>query len=327
MFLRFPGGKNMPVVNGEVVLGNRAVSKIGALLVLLFLQLYAGKCEAFEVDPLEKTYDIRILFSKNTIKGRYYRPEPDMGKPLLVLIHGATYGRWMWDVPGYSWIDFFVVQLGYPVLAIDRLGYGASSHPNGNILTPRCQVQSLKQVLVKVKQESGQRRIIVIGHSMGGLLGNMIAGETRLLDGLITIGWLHGEKETQIGPPFSSILKNSYVTWKDAEREAAFYNVHDADRKIVAHDNSRSYPMPRGSTFSFFSPDRFVLSQINIPVLLVAGEKDALWADIDLEAESSLFEKTRVATYVQKNAGHTCMLHRSYRSLLDTISNWLEENF
>ncbi len=294
--------------------------------MLLFLQLYADKCEAFEVNPLEKTYDVRILFSKNTIKGCYYRPEPDAGKPLLVLIHGATYGRWVWDVPGYSWIDFFVARHGYPVLAVDRLGYGTSSHPNGNILTPRCQVQSLKQVLVKVKRENAQRRIIWIGHSVGGLLGNMIAGESRLLDGLITIGWVHGEKETKIGPPFSEILKNNYVTWTDAEREAAFYYVHGADQQIVAHDNSRSYPMSRGSTFSFFSPDRFVLSRIDIPVLLAAGEQDALWIGIDLEAESNLFKKARVATYVQKNAGHTCMLHRSYESLLDAIHRWLEKN-
>ena len=89
-------------------MGKRAGHKIGVLLVLLFLQLHAGRGEAFEfeVKPLEKTYDVRILFSTNTIRGRYYRPEPDTGKPLLVLIHGATYGKWMWDVPGYSWIDF-----------------------------------------------------------------------------------------------------------------------------------------------------------------------------------------------------------------------------
>lgn len=326
MFLRFPGEKNMPVVNGGC-LGNRVASKIGALLVLLFLQLYAGRCEAFEVNPLEKTYDVRILFSKNTIKGFYYRPEPDTGKPLLVLIHGATYGRWMWDVPGYSWIDFFVARHGYPVLAVDRLGYGASSRPNGTILTPRCQVQSLKQMLAKVRQENGRRRIIVIGHSVGGLFGNMIAGETRLLDGLITIGWIHAEKETEIGPPFSEILKNSYVTWADTEREAAFYYMQDADRQIVAYDNSRSDPMPRGSTFSFFDPDRFVLSRIDIPVLLAVGEQDVLWTDIDLDAESSLFEKARVSTYVQQNAGHTCMLHRSCESLLDAVLQWLEENF
>lgn len=307
-------------------MGKKIVSIITVLTVLFLTQLFIDRSEAYEVNVLEKSYNVRIFFKTNTIKGNYYQPEPDTGKPLLVLVHGATYGKWMWDVPEYSWIDFFVARLGYPVLAIDRLGYGDSSHPNGDILTPRCQVQSLKQFLWHVRQEDSQRQIIWIGHSMGALFGNMIAGESHLVDGLVTIGWIHGQ-ETQTGPPLSVILQNDYVTWTDEERTTAFYYLEVADQEIIDYDNSKAYPMPRGSILSAFDPDRFVLPLIDIPVLLAAGEYDAIWVDIDLDSEADLFENASVTTFLQSEAGHTNLLHLSNQSFLYEISNWMEENF
>ncbi len=314
-------GKKKPIM------GRRIVGIISALSVLVFMQIFVHRSEAFEVSVFEKSYNVRLCYKSNTIKGRYFQPEPDNGKPLLVLVHGATYGKWMWGVPGYSWIDFFVAQFGYPVLAIDRLGYGDSSHPYGDILTSRGQVHSLKQFLFQVRQEEdSQRQIIWIGHSMGALLGNMIAGESHLIDGLITIGWIHGQK-TQVGPPLFELLKDDYITWTDEERTIAFYYLEGAVQEIVDYDNSQAYSMPRGSILSFLDPDRFVIKLINVPVLLAAGEYDALWVDIDLEAEAALFEKATVTTFLQSDAGHTCMLHLTYQSLLDVIDNWMEENF
>lgn len=310
----------------KTIMGRRIVGIISALSVLVFMQIFVHRSEAFEVSVFEKSYNVRLCYKSNTIKGRYFQPESDNGKPLLVLVHGATYGKWMWDVPGYSWADFFVAQLGYPVLVIDRLGYGDSSHPNGDILTPRGQVHSLKQFLCQVRQEDSERQIIWIGHSMGALLGNMIAGESYLIDGLITIGWIHAQK-TQVGPPLFEILKGDYVTWTDEERTTAFYYLEGAAQEIVDYDNSQACSMPRGSILSFLNPDRFVISLIDIPVLLVDGEYDALWVDIDLEAEAALFKNASVTTYLQSDAGHTCMLHLTYQSLFDVIDNWMEQNF
>lgn len=95
----------------------------------------------------------------------------------------------------------------------------------------------------------------------------------------------------------------------------------------VDYDNSQACSMPRGSILSFLNPDRFVILLIDIPVLLVDGEYDALWVDIDLEAKAALFKNASVTTYLQSDAGHTCMLHLTYQSLFHVIDNWMEENF
>lgn len=301
---------------------------VGIFTLTLILTVVTAEAEAFQVHKLEKFYEVWLCLQKYTIRGIYYQPLPDEGKPLLVLVHGATYGKWMWEVPGYSWADYFVAQHGYPVLAIDCLGYGESSHPNGDILIPRLQVHSLKQFLLQIRQEDSQRQIIWIGHSFGALLGNMIAGEScGFLDGLITIGWIHGQ-ETEVGPPLEEYLaQGDYVTWTDEERTTAMYYLDGADLDIIDYDNTYAYPMHRGSLLAAFDPDCFVIKLINVPVLLVAGEYDALWVDIDLEAEATLFEKATVTTFLQSDAGHTCMLHQTYQTLLDAAHDWLEVEF
>lgn len=283
-------------------------------------------CHAFEVQSSNQDYCVSTLFSSYIIRGVWHQPVPDTGKPLLVLIHGATYGKWMWDIPGYSWINHFVADLGYPVLTIDRLGYGESSHPNGDLLTPRCQVYTLKQVLRQVSDFLGQRPIIWVGHSMGALLGNMIAGETDLFDGLISIGFLHGQ-QVSAGPSLLVYMAGDYISWTDEERSTAFYYMQGADPEIIDYDNQRAEPMPRGAIWSGIKPDLLVLGRINLPVLLASGQYDALWEEIDLAAEADLFTNASVTTFVQENAGHTNLLHQSNLTLFDEIENWLVDYF
>jgi pimeloyl-ACP methyl ester carboxylesterase len=305
----------------------RNTAFIIGILAILFISLAgAANSTAFEIETTEKEFTVNIFFCRHTIKGVHYRPVPDTGKPLLVLVHGTTYGKWMWNVPGYSWVDHFTAGGGYPVLAVDRLGYGDSSRPNGDILTPRCQVHTLKQLLCQLRQSEGQRPIIWGGHSMGSLLGNMIAGESDLVDGLISMGWIHG-KESQVGPPLSAIAQGDYITWTDEQRESAFYLPDQADPQIIAYDNLRADTVPRGAIWSGIDPDRLVMGFIDIPVFLAAGQYDGLWADIDLAAEAALYPRAPVTTFLQDDAGHTNILHFSHWSLLDEIDDWLETNF
>jgi hypothetical protein len=73
-------GKKKPIM------GRRIVGIISALSVLVFMQIFVHRSEAFEVSVFEKSYNVRLCYKSNTIKGRYFQPEPDNGKPLLVLV-------------------------------------------------------------------------------------------------------------------------------------------------------------------------------------------------------------------------------------------------
>ncbi len=299
---------------------------ISFLFVLVLILAGIANSYAFEIQAINQEYSVRTLFHRHTIRGVQYQPIPDAGKPLLILVHGATYGKWMWNVPGYSWINHFVADLGYSVLAIDRLGYGDSSHPNGDLLTPWYQACTLKKMLCQIKKNQGQRPIIWVGHSMGALFGNMIAGETNLLDGLISIGFLHGQQASTDSSPMQ-MLTGDYISLTDQERAESFYHMPGADPEIIDYDNLRAQPMPRGAVWVLLKPDSPVLGCINIPVLLASGQYDALWEEIDLAAEADLFSNAPVTTFLQENSGHTNLLHLSYMSLLDKIETWLAEYF
>jgi hypothetical protein len=150
----------------------------------------------------------------------------------------------------------------------------------------------------------------------------MIAGESDLIDGLVTIGWIHGDA-SMIGPSLTAYLEDDYIIWSDEERTSAFYYEEGADPEIIAYDNLYAEPMPRGAAWSSLTLDRFVLGLIDIPVFLAAGQYDALWEDIDLEAEAELFTNALVTTFLQEDAGHTNLLHLSHSLFLDEVDYWL----
>src|SRR6266480_1282682 len=60
-------------------------------------------------------------------------------KTIQILIHGATYDHHYWDFPyqpqTYSYARA-MTSAGYAILNVDRVGYGASSHPtSGSSIT------------------------------------------------------------------------------------------------------------------------------------------------------------------------------------------------
>ncbi len=288
------------------------------LIIIIMGSASAAHSGNFEIQPIQQEYNVRVICRTHTIRGVHYQPIPDTGKPLLILVHGATYGKWMWDVPGYSWVDHFVGKLGYPVLLIDRLGYGESSHPNGDLLTPHFQAKALKKMLCQIKASQEERPIVWAGHSMGAFFGNLVAGETDLLDGFINIGFLHEQQNMLEGSPMN-LLAGDYIFWTDHQRTTAFYHVQEADQEIIDYDNLHAEPMPRGSMWSALKLDKLVLGSIKIPVLLVCGEYDRIWKKIDLDAEAALFKNAQVTTFLQKDAGiPTCFITPTKHCLMQS---------
>lgn len=296
------------------------------LFVIIFCWPLISFAGQYDLVMETKSYDVKVLFKTNVIKGILYKPVPDQSKPLIVAVHGTTYGKWMWDVPGCSWVDYFTKELGYPVLAIDRLGGGDSSKPNGDLLTPCYELKALKDFLSQVKEENINRKIIWAGHSMGCLFGNLIAADSDLIDGLINLGWMHS-KMGIAGPPVTEFLTNNYIEWTPEQRRDAFYYLAGADLGVIKYDNSNSYAMSRGSGLGSLGLDKFVIPNIEKPVFLSIGEYDGLWENPDLNLESQLYENAVVTTFLQEDAGHVNLLHLSYLSLLDSIGDWLEVSF
>ena len=114
------------------------------------------------------------------LSGRYWLPSGPLAPnlPLVVAIHGGTYTSFYFDVPGASLFEQAAAN-GIPLIAPDRSGYVKSP-----LLPPEdATVVGQGRFLAKVLNEAwkrygaGTKGIVLIGHSIGGAIAAVIAGE------------------------------------------------------------------------------------------------------------------------------------------------------
>jgi hypothetical protein len=120
-------------------------------------------------------------------------------RTLQVLVHGFTYNHTHWDPPKKKLPSFsyarFMAQQGYPVLALDLLGTGESSIPDGDVLNITESVSSLAQVLTAARSLSNPlgrdfTKIVLVGHSVGTAIAVTTTGTfPGIADFLVATGW------------------------------------------------------------------------------------------------------------------------------------------
>jgi len=123
------------------------------------------------------------------VRKRLAGPEPSRGSVLLV--HGFGQNRYTWHTSRRSFSAFLAAE-GYDVFNLDLRGHGRSRRFGAG--SPRLLDDYLKEdvpsAAAEVLRLSGDSRLFLIGHSMGGLL-TYGAGATSLrpvLRGTITLG-------------------------------------------------------------------------------------------------------------------------------------------
>ncbi|HEY0181503.1 MAG TPA: alpha/beta hydrolase family protein [Rhodopila sp.] len=101
--------------------------------------------------------------------------ESTAGKPLIVALHGGTYTARYFDVDGSGRGSFMdvVAAGGYRVVSFDRPGYGGSSAlvPAENTFARHAEL--LASAIVQL---AGDSPVVLVGHSIGGMIALMIAG-------------------------------------------------------------------------------------------------------------------------------------------------------
>jgi non-heme chloroperoxidase len=110
---------------------------------------------------------------------KVYYVEKGKGQP-LVFIHGWQASTWVFEAQ----IDHFSKK-GYRAIAIDHLGHGKSDKPESEEYTLQDLAKYLEKVLKKIL---GDQKIILFGHSMGGMIALVYATTPELakrLKGLV----------------------------------------------------------------------------------------------------------------------------------------------
>ncbi|HBP86556.1 MAG TPA: alpha/beta hydrolase [Nitrospirales bacterium] len=270
---------------------------------------------------------------------------------LQVLVPGFTYNHTYWDPPhkklaNYSYARF-MAQQGYPVLALDPLGTGASGIPDGDVLNINQSVSSLAQVLTRVRSlpnPLGKKfsRVVLVGHSVGTAIAVVTTGTfPGIADFLVATGWSFAPHIVPLGPELiAAALANPYIRFPDTVREDLFYftpsakpAVIDFDNRVLADQFSRGVlveglplleALALGDIHAIQNISR--IDKVDIPVLVQLGRFDVIAPPLMPEVEARLYSSSPdVSVDILERMGHSFNFHKNRKESWKGINEWIEE--
>ena len=191
----------------------------------------------------------------------------DSSLPTLFLLHGAGQSGLTWEYQ----IEFLTSLPGYNFVIPDLPGHGNSKGDGLKSVTEY--TDFIKEFI----NELGLEKIIFIGHSMGGAVGQVLAlGRPHYLRSIILVctgAWMRVARETLLA------AKNNYETFCEIAPTRSFSEkapeilktkfkegLVNTDKSVVYHDLI--------ACNEFDIADK--VSGINIPALVIAGQQDIL---------------------------------------------------
>jgi pimeloyl-ACP methyl ester carboxylesterase len=273
------------------------------------------------------------------VAGYLYYHGSHRNRPLQVLVHGGTYNHLYWDAPGingrsYSYARYMAARK-YAVLAIDQLGTGASSKPDGDFLTLSETASALHQVLARLRTDANPaghpfEHIALVGHSFGSINSVLVQAAHRDADALVVTALGHVPHELPIPADLiAQLAQYPYFTLPPEARAALFYHAPAADPAVIAYDNANMVDnLTRGQLFTtffaIFNPAADHVGEVEGPVLVQLGENDALFSSAYAAGEAGYWTSASSVT-VQSlpRVGHDFNTHLDNSEGWRLIDAWL----
>lgn len=287
----------------------------------------------FEIEVTDPATGERL-----TVRGGTYRRSDHGGCTAagMLLVHGLSYGEYAWAFPlqpeTYS-VVHALAMAGYPSVAIDLPGYGASEKPaSGYTLT----VESYASMAAQIANALPFAKLGVVGHSAGTEITELMLGLGLAdADVYIPTAYTHFPSDRIAVDFFTGDYQRAatsdYEYFGGDERGRTEYMYAPlpsplVDPAVVAEDHRRAQPTPSGEIYSIGpQPSKLVMGTIAAPTLLVLAEHDLLFPIAFAEAELQLFaaatDKTLLAV---PGAGHSFMLHRNAPDTMAAVTSWLD---
>ncbi len=278
-----------------------------------------------------------------TVRGNLYRPSSASrcGRSVLLVLHGLSQGLYAWDFPVRPQTYSLARQLashGYPVVAIDRLGYRSSDRPNGRTITVEGYAAMTAQIvrLLRSGGYSGTPRIAfarvgLVGHSAGTEIAELCVGLHSEGDALVATGYTHSPSARLVEEfasgdiPRALVSDYEYFLGTADNRRDLFYNLDLAESDIVQKETELAGLVPSGEIISISNqPSGTVLPSIRLPVLLLLAENDRLFPAENGRLELERFSLSEDKTLnVVGGSGHVFALHANTGEATAAILAWL----
>lgn len=297
-----------------------------------------------------------------TMSGQLCKPAGANPTAVQLLVHGGTYNRAYWDLPGvpesYSY-QRNMAREGRATFAVDRLGTGASTRPPSLPLLISLEARNLHEVVQHLRAGrvggTAYEKVVIVGHSVGSGIVAMEAATYKDVDGVVLSGMTHMPNVPALTlgaalglqPVFlDSILSTLgsdplYFTTRPGARAGLFYDLDDAEQLVVDADEATKdqISVPGMGTVAVFGIVLPTTRGIEVPVFNAVGTDDVLFcgplalrdcSDAGvLRAQEALYyqPEAQLQTYVLPGAGHSLALHRNAEDYRDATRAWLSSKF
>jgi pimeloyl-ACP methyl ester carboxylesterase len=341
------------------------MKKAISILALACLMVISGAGTTFAQDdaPGASVQVDRVAFpvtlSDNqvyTVVGYLYTPRGNdrhtckqRRDTVQVLVHGGGYDHRYWDAGMINGNDYSYARdmagRCYSVLALDRLGAGESSRPDGDLVDKEQDASSIAQILTVLRKQNNPtgrkfKNVVLVGHSFGSFSSIYTLGaHGDLADVLVVTGWANAPGVVPLDPAFiQAVLANPYIALPPEVRTALFYHLASADPNVIAFDNAAlADTTTRG--FVLDAVDVFTaralgdvnqiktltkVNQVDVPVFVQLGDFDALFPASLAGAEASFYSSApNVTVDTLSNIGHSFNLHSNRQEGWDHIAAWI----
>ncbi|MDR3616793.1 MAG: alpha/beta fold hydrolase [Candidatus Obscuribacterales bacterium] len=258
-------------------------------------------------------------------------------KGTIIAVHGLT-------LYGDAWSDMakHLAANGYRVFALDQRGFGrwqkdGAKYGGNNKIEISQSQQDLLDLTTTVRQATPKQKLYLLGESLGSnMILTLISEHPELADGAILgspcykrrahpapLHWTEDFAKQMIKPnkaidlsPYSEpYLSNDPVVAKDCDQDPML-NRKMTPAELIKVDVLCNRSWNDAKTLP-----------TNFPLLIVAGDKDAMFKSTDLKKGIEKFGSTNISLNLLAGRGHLLMEHQKVipkvASLIDT---WLSKN-
>ena len=254
-------------------------------------------------------------------------PEEDPVAAILI-IHGLGEhsGRYM------NVVNHFV-PLGYAVYALDHPGHGKSEGTRVYIDQFDDFIQTVEILFYKIQKEQSGKKIVVLGHSMGGLIATHFIGKYQ---GQIAAGVLSGPAVkipdntpgivVAMGKILSKLLPKAGVIDLDVEGISRDPKVVEAYQKDPLVNHGKTTARLGAELLSAMEKVPEIAANIKIPIIILQGSADRLVNPKGAQMLYDLIPHDDKVLKIFDGYYHEVFNEPEHKQVLAIVEKWLEEH-
>lgn len=272
---------------------------------------------------------------RHQLRGRLVAPAGhEQPRRVNLLVHDITAGGWFWHLRQHPAFDYAsrLAERGETSLVLDRLGYDESPLADGRRTCLGAQATMLHQVVSELRRQ-GVEEVVLHGHSVGAAIAELEAATFQDVEGLVLMSWsdsgasLRAITEAARQHAACLVSRDGYAPYGATDHDFQELLLVTAPDDVRRTATALRNPDPCGDALSLATllvVTNLATRLIDVPVLLLFGERDALnRPDARVLQPLAYAPRAEVTSYVVPGAGSALPLEASAPQTRERVLEWL----